>query len=352
MKFARIASLSLLLPAAVLAIACVPGSLPDVGAAVSTRTVELGPLRIDGIYRSMEGAFQRAALDTTGMGWITGFRTEVVEAATGRSMGDEFFCHSQLQLATGARLMVAATGIRELAFPAGFGIPIDQILGDLDAPWREVSLLGMVLNNFDESLDTDVKLRFLVDYVGTEAPEPVRRLYRASATILPDRPGVEVLEGEPLTAVTTPRAAHGKTGHWVVPPGTQVIRQRYRGLIPGDTRVHYAAVHLHHFGRSVELRNLTTGEVLWRTEAEYDGRGRIVQIPVYSSAEGFRMPANHEYELETVYRNTTDQPVDAMATMYLYHHPDGDRTMTYPPAPGAVPPSAGAGEAATDHSHH
>lgn len=323
----------------------------------ASRIVEVGPLRIDGIAHSMEGEFQRAPLDTAGIGWITGFRTEVVDAASGTPLGDEFFCHSQVQLATGARLLVAATGIRELRLPEGFGIPLEQILGDLEEPWRPVSLLGMVLNNHRAELRRDVKLRFVVDYVPDDdraAAAAVSRLYRASVTILPDREGVEILEGAPLAPVSTPRWAHGKTGHWIVPPGRQVIRQRYRGLIPGPTRVHYAAVHLHNHSRSVTLNDLTTGETLWSTEVVYeDERDQIREIPVYSSAEGFPMSPDHEYELVAEYRNDGDEPVDAMATMYLYHHPEGDRRMTYPPAPGATPPGATTSASASGgHSHH
>ena len=106
--------------------ACAPAAPPEdqiSAVVVQTMIAETGPLTIDGTYHSMEGPWQRVAIDTTNIAWITGFRTDVIDATSGERLGDEFFCHSQLQLATSARLAVAATGIEEIRFPAGFGLP-------------------------------------------------------------------------------------------------------------------------------------------------------------------------------------------------------------------------------------
>jgi hypothetical protein len=353
MRCNPVARSSALVAAALLVAGC-QSSLPGSGVAtpaVLTRTVELGPLRIDGIARSAEGELDRAALDTEDIGWITGFRTEVVDAVTGLPMGEELLCHSQIQMDTGARLMVAVTGTREVALPAGFGIPVAQILDDLDEEWRGISLMGMVLNNHDAELRADVKLRFHVDYVTPDDPAAaeMRPLYRASITILPGNPNAEVFEGNPLERVETARGADARTGHWVVPPGMQIVRQRYRGLLSAETQVHFGVVHLRNQGRLMSLRDLTSDETLWQVEARYeDGRDQIADIPVYVSDEGFTLHPDHVYELAVVYDNKGDAPADAMATMYLYHEPAEGRRMTYPPAPDAVPPSAG-GEIAGDH---
>ncbi len=340
----RVSAVLLGLLLLVIAVAPAGAARPGAPPAVMTRVVELGPLKIDGIYHSMEGVFQRVILDTADIGWITAFRTEVVDAATGAPLGDEYFCHSQIQLATGARLMVAASGIPALQLPSGFGIPLQQILGDLEEPWRGVSLLGMVLNNHDRDLSVDVNLRFFVDYVAASEPnaaESIRKLYRASVTVLPHR-GVTVLAGDPLAPSEIPPNAHGKIGHWIVPPGEQVIRQQHTKLVPGPTRVHYGVAHMHNYGSSLKLTDVTEGRVLWETRVEYSPdmeRAQIARIPVYSSDAGFVMYPDHTYEIESVYDNRTDVPIDAMAVMYLYHHPVGGQNITYPPAPGATPPT-------------
>ncbi len=66
--------------------------------AVRTRSIDLGPLRIDQIYRSMDGPFARTRFDISDIDWVTGFRTEVYDVGTGERLGDEFICHSQLQV--------------------------------------------------------------------------------------------------------------------------------------------------------------------------------------------------------------------------------------------------------------
>ncbi len=329
--------------------ACAPTAPPEdviSGVVIKTMTAVTDPLAIDAVYHSMEGPWQRVRLDPTGIGWITRFRTDVIDATTGERLGDEFFCHSQLQLGTTARLAVAATGIDEIRFPAGFGLPIEEIVNDLEAPWNEISMLGMVLNNHGAPQDLSVKLRFTIDYVepGDYGDAEIRKLHIASIPVVPnleheaeesgswERGDTIVLSGENLEPVGLPETTMGKPGHWMVPPGNQVIRQRYRNLIGINTRVHYGLVHMHNHGVSMKLTDLTDDIVLWETTLEYEDseRVQISKIVPYSSAEGFLMYPDHEYEIESVYRNTTSEPVDAMAVMYLYHHPPNGEHVSYP----------------------
>lgn len=333
-------------------------SAADVSALeLKTRVVETMPLPIDAVYRSMEGPWQRVVLDPTAIGWITSFRTEVFDAVTDEPLGEEFFCHSQLQLATSARLMVAAMGIDEIRFPLGFGIPVREIVDDMQPPWNELSLFGMVLNNHAVDRNQQVKIRFTLQYVDVDDPHAaaVQKLYKASVPVVPneeaagafERAETIVLEGEDLEPAPLPRTTKGKPGHWDVPPGKQVIRQRYRKLIGIATQVHYGLVHMHNHGRSMKLTDVTEGKVLWETTLAYepgDERVQITEIPAYSSAEGFTLYPEHEYEIESVYDNTTSVPVDAMAVMYLYHHPLNDETITFPIPDGVAP-------ATSEHSH-
>jgi hypothetical protein len=98
-----------------------------------------------------------------------------------------------------------------------------------------------------------------------------------------------------------------------------------------DWTVHSVAVHLHNHGVYMRLTDLTSGEVLWQADVVNEPlRTQIAEITTYSSAEGFRMYQDHEYEIEAVYNNTTDHDVDAMAMMYLYYNPEGNIDITYP----------------------
>jgi len=341
--------------------ACAPAAAPpdeiSGGVVVKTMVAETDPITIDATYHSMEGPWQRVVIDPTDIGWITGFRTDVVDAASGDPLGDEFFCHSQLQLATSARLAVAASGIDEIRFPEGFGLPIEETVEHVEAPWNELSFLGMVLNNHGSELAGDVRVRFTVDYVprGEHSGSPIQKLYKASVPVVPnlehqaeetaswERGDTTVLVGEDLQEAGLPETTMGKPGHWMVPPGKQVIRQRYRKLIGVATRVHYGIVHMHNHGASMKLTDVTDGKVLWETTVEYEpgsDRVQIDKIPVYSSTEGFVLYPDHEYEIESVYDNRTDAPVDAMAVMYLYHHPLNNESITYP-IPQAPPADSG-----------
>ena len=86
-----------------------------------------------------------------------------------------------------------------------------------------------------------------------------------------------------------------------------------------DTTVHYIAVHLHPFAERVELRDLTTKETLFKSDVQpLDGRIGIERVDYYSSEKGIPLTTEHEYELVSFYNNTTDEPQDSMAVLYMY----------------------------------
>ena len=111
------------------------------------------------------------------------------------------------------------------------------------------------------------------------------------------------------------------SGHWVVEPGRRVNRSvvTHRMRLPFDTTVHYIHPHMHAFGESLEFRDLTTGETIFASQAtRYTDRHGIARLEHFSSEEGIPVFKDHEYELITVYNNTTAVNQDAMAVMYLY----------------------------------
>ncbi len=311
---------------------------------VRTKVFDLGPMKIDRIFHSMDGPYTRERFDFSDMDWVTGFRSEVIDASTGQKLPDEFFCHSQMQLDNDTRLLVTATGIPDIRFPEGFGIPLKRILAGMEPQWRGVTLFGMVLNNHDPHMDRDVKVRLTVEYktLPEEAvPPSFKKLYKVALPMAiepkegeagehhhhPDGGGAQEEEGANLVA--------GLKQHWLVPPGRQVTRKEYADIVPVDSTVHFALIHLHNYGVSMRLTDLTEGRQLWQTEVVNEpGRVQIAKIPAYSSATGFPVYKGHRYEIEAVYDNTTDQPVDAMAMMYLFYHPAGNEDVTYPDPPG------------------
>ena len=152
-----------------------------------TKVLDTGPLLIDRIYHSMDGPHERLRLDTLGMDWITAYRTEVVDAGDGQRMGDEFFCHSQVQLDNTTRLLVTATGISDIRFPDGFGLPLNQIVGGIPDPqWRGVSVFGMVLNNFEPAMNRSTRVRATLDYFTDAEARAVglKKLYKVEWMLL------------------------------------------------------------------------------------------------------------------------------------------------------------------------
>lgn len=111
------------------------------------------------------------------------------------------------------------------------------------------------------------------------------------------------------------------SGHWVVPPGREVnptIVTRFM-KVPFDPMIHYIAVHLHPFAESLELRDLTEGRTVYISRARpSEGKIDLDHVDSHSSPEGIPLHKDHEYELTSVYNNTSERDQDSMAVMYLY----------------------------------
>jgi hypothetical protein len=217
---------------------------------------------------------------------------------------------------------------------------VSQIMNGVSAEQRRLSFLGMVLNNHVAEIDRRARVRAELEYFTDEdlgSPPPLKKLYKVGLTLeVEDLEQYEPPPGEPVNPDVSSHCAlvGGATSHWWVPPGPQTTRKRYADFLPVDATVHYAVVHLHNHGRTFRLTDATTGRELWRTDVQYEpGRVQIARIPVYSSPEGFRMYKDHVYEIEAFYDNTSDEPIDAMAQIDLYYHPDGDVNITYPTGP-------------------
>ena len=293
---------------------------------------DTAPLLIDRIYHSMTGPYQFVQLDAPDLDWVTAIKTEIIDDDTGEAMSDEFFCHSQLQIEAVSHLAVSATGASEVRFPPGFGIPTGRILRSAPADARRLTFLGMVLNNHQPDIHRNARIRSTLEYysdldVGT--PPALKKLYMTNIMMRVQNieryePGTD--DAPVHDDVTTHCALVGEhNAHWIVSPGPQRTRRTVSGIVPVEATVHYAQAHMHNHGRSISLRDKTTGEMLWRAEVEHEpDRAQIKTISTYSSAEGFRIYPDHEYEIEVFYDNTSDVDVDAMAVVYLYFNPLGD----------------------------
>ncbi|HEX7681473.1 MAG TPA: hypothetical protein VF713_25330, partial [Thermoanaerobaculia bacterium] len=110
------------------------------------------------------------------------------------------------------------------------------------------------------------------------------------------------------------------TGHWIVPPGKQVNHSDITWFmnLPFDTRLRYAAVHLHPFAKSLEIRDMTTGKTVFLANAENPPVGiGLTHVDDFSSASGVPLDHKHKYSLISTYDNPTKENADSMASVFL-----------------------------------
>ena len=202
-------------------------------------------------------------------------------------------------------------------------------------------LTTQVLNHNIEPANFEVRHKVTVDFLrDKELKGPVKPLFQLAAT------GMVLVDGkDPYFGISDPNAqAHGAgclvgtdaqdtgfsfvdeqgrrfSGHWIVKPGRQVNHSnitRYMEL-PFDTTVHYIAVHLHPFAESLELRDLTADKTVYLSKVRpTEGKIGIDHVDHLSSEEGIPLYKGHEYEMISVYNNTSGEDQDSMAVMYMY----------------------------------
>lgn len=265
----------------------------------------------------------RVPLDTKDIEWVTGFRAE-----PGVPSAPPSGWHADLRLANGTRLLAAATGMPPIVFPEGFGVSLGQILRETPEGWRRAEIVGSV----GAGLTADDRLRVTIGTTPARTQQPedeplaMKRLYVLSLPLLAENVADEPEPLPDFRLVTDPRA------YWPVPAGgTQVRTGRFSYLVPTDSTVHYVAVWHEGPARSVKITDRADGKVLWQADA---AGGTIAS---YSSANGFPLYREHEYEVEVTFLNPAGAPVSAAAALFVYYRPPGDEAFGYPyPPPGEV----------------
>lgn len=334
------------------------------GASADTLAVLSPVYTIDRIFRSMEGP--QSAQDVRLLGtqpaelvWITGLRTEMVGADGKTPSAAEFMCHVNLDFDVGkhrerlatasnanSRIVTLSQGQSAVRFPAGFGMPVmsNEVL----------SLATQVLNHNLENANLQVRHKVSFEFVrDRDLDRPLTPLLNTSAfgmKLLEGKHGhfgvVNANEGEhgpgclpgagaPNATVYEDVAQQKFAGHWIVKPGREVNHTNVtRHLnLPFDTTLHHAAIHLHPYAEALVLRDLTTGETVFASQARnHADKIGLSHVDSFSSGAGVPMFKDHEYELVSTYENPTTTDQDSMAVMLLFLH---DRQFQKP-APAAT----------------
>jgi hypothetical protein len=333
------------------------------------------------VYKSMFGPRDRDFLtlletDSPEVLWITAIKADMVAADGTTPASPEYFCHSVLSrlpsqplhrrlligpgLGMNEKIFTLVQGLNEIRFPEGFAMPVlsnDRFVSTVMAmnPLERAEPVRVGVDSRIEyvresELDREMEPLFLVPLV-TKLPLEGQGINHSShaghdashenhehgddgSCLSPDA-GLETARSvdrtgaTPRSPITLSDSGILETGHWYVPPGRHVYRYRLGRLdatIPFDTRAHYIASHLHPYGESLELIDLTTGQSVFKAIASnYPDRVAVQNITHYSSREGIPIYGQHEYEIVAVYDNPTGEDVDSMAVMYLYLHDSAEK---------------------------
>jgi hypothetical protein len=116
---------------------------------------------------------------------------------------------------------------------------------------------------------------------------------------------------------TTFRTIQDPTDLYFVSPGKDIRETTFK--LPFNGKIHVIGTHIHPFGISIELVNLTRNESVWLAVGERDRNDRLVSMPVYSSREGYSVKSEDNFKLVAIYQNPTQQPVDAMAGVFILY---------------------------------
>ncbi|MGZ8867634.1 MAG: peptidylprolyl isomerase [Thermoanaerobaculia bacterium] len=312
-------------------------------------------------YKSMEGpsSMKKVTLleGPPELLWITGVKTEMVEEDGTSPQLPELMCHVNVDLdaerhralfnlkrAVATRLVTLSQGITDTRVPEGFGFPIISN--------EPLAVYTQVLNhNIDNPQNLKVRHKLTFEFLrDRDLKRPIKPLMNLGAS------GMVLIDESPLkfdigmsdtsTGQSAAMPEHGAsclmlqrapnasgmgsdyvdpqgrklTGHWVVPPGRQVNHADvtwFMGL-PFDTKLHYAAVHLHPFAESLTLRDVTADKVIFSAKAKNpENRIGLDHVDTFLSPEGVKLYRDHKYELVSVYNNTTNQVHDSMASVFF-----------------------------------
>ena len=314
---------------------------------------------IDRKYRSMEGpaSVQKVFLGDRSKAellWITGIRTEMVTEDGVTPQLPELMCHVNVDLdadwhqalfdlprPAAARLMTLSQGMLAAKLPPGYGFPI--------ASNEPLLLFTQVLNhNIEHPNNLKVRHRVTFDYIrDADLKQPMKPLFNLGASGMVQLPSLgggpspgAMPAGGPapthtgascLIGMRAPQAmasaadyvdpsGRHMTGHWTVPPGRQVNASDITWFLrlPFDTKLHYAAVHLHPFAESLSIRDTTTGKVVLQSHATNPAKGiGLTHVETFTSAEGLPISKDHQYELVSVYNNTSGANADSMASIFF-----------------------------------
>ena len=153
---------------------------------------------------------------------------------------------------------------------------------------QRVLASGMAAN-YESRAARGVRLRLVLSYVPANRPWPLFAAYPWSMDVM-------FPLGQP----------DGSKG-FDLPPGRTEKSWESSPAIPG--KIVGLSGHVHDFARSLELKDITTGQVIWYAEPERDSAGIVSTMPIARfykwNSLGIRIDPGHRYRVTVVYENPT-----------------------------------------------
>ncbi|MEX2596378.1 MAG: hypothetical protein WEC59_05545 [Salibacteraceae bacterium] len=318
-------------------------------------TIVSPPMKIDRIYRSMQGPFEYNEFNIPtddDLIWLVGYKGSLIGQEG--SVSESFMCHNNLDilnkdknpwriktLGSSTRIFTLTQGQCEIHLPEGFGIPLPAN--------ARFQMLSQVLNHNEASIEMDVQHKIDIIYKEqSEISEPMVPLYQQAVFVTKQLSGPSGAYGTPTNetypTIEKPGMAQcvtnceidysgeynpyqdkfGRTysGHWNIPVKEEVIHTNVTQMmnLEYDTKIHFISLHVHPFATSLELLDKTTGMTLYKGFSEnFENVIGLSKIDYFRSKEGLAVYKDHEYELISTYSCTdTLSQHTAMATMFLY----------------------------------
>jgi hypothetical protein len=214
-------------------------------------------------------------------GWLNGYTVEVVDRA-GKPVPREVIHHVNLMAPDRRELF---SDIMQRVGAVGFET----------APVRIPRLLGYPIDRGDHIL-----VIAELHNPRAEAYEGVRVIVRMPHTAANAWP--KPIDVQPFYVDVTPPA---ELHSFDLPPGRS--EQSWQAEAPLNGRILGMGGHLHDLAVELRLEDVTTGEVIWRTEPLRDEEGRLAGMPQSELwwRLGLPVEAGHTYRLVSVYDNPT-----------------------------------------------
>jgi hypothetical protein len=218
--------------------------------------------------------------------WVIGYKTEVL----GRRNSDpreNYLCHTFFADQRVAQhnddelLGIYSDAFTpEVRLPEGFGIPL--------SPGDRLHWMPMFNNRSDES--AGVEMRVLVTLIrDRDLKKPLTPVYAG------------------LRSVQVPHL-------FFVPPGKDERQTTF--VLPFNGKIHFLGTHIHPYGVSVELFNVSRNEVVWKGKRDKQPDG---PMQVYSSSNGYPIRAGETFRITSVYDNPNVTKIDAMAGLFMLY---------------------------------